>query len=218
MSGHGHDSGHGKGHGESHEEHEESEEHSDEHEESHEEEHEEPAHEDHGHSEHKEEKKEKIVEKKEKYVKKKSVGEIGILTLILIAVVVRLTTNYADIFSVEPIIPIAVYAGLAYGSEAGILVGLVSYPLSNLFLIGGAFGLWSFLQGIGGAIAGWLAGTAQKVTKSGLVTYTIIGTLIFEVIMNFPNQELLVWPFSITPIVSNIVFAIIIGELLVKEK
>ncbi|HLC92935.1 MAG TPA: hypothetical protein VJH23_04450 [archaeon] len=218
MSGHGHDSGHGKGHGESHEEHEESEEHSDEHEESHEEEHEEHAHEDHGHSEHKEEKKEKIVEKKEKYVKKKSVGEIGILTLILIAVVVRLATNYAYIYSVEPIIPIAVYAGLAYGSEAGILVGLVSYPLSNLFLIGGAFGLWSFLQGIGGAIAGWLAGTAKKVTKSGLVTYTIIGTLIFEVIMNFPNQELLVWPFSITHIVSNIVFAIIIGELLVKEK
>ena len=150
--------------------------------------------------------------------KKKLVGEFGIFTLILIAVVVRIATNYAQVYSVEPIIPLAVYAGLAYGTDAGVLVGLVSYPISNIFLIGGAFGLWSFLQGIGGAISGWLAGNVKKITKSGLVVYSFVGTLIFEVLVNFPDNELLVWPFSVTHIVSNIIFAIILGEILIKEK
>ncbi len=225
MSGHGagHASGHGAaGHGSSHgAAHEEAqEEHEEEHEKAPEEEREEhESHEEHGHGkEHKEEKTEKRAAKKEQPKKKKLIGEIGIFTLILIAVGVRMALKqYEALYSIEPIIPIAVYAGLAYGTDAGVLVGLISYPLSNFFLPGGTFGLWSFLQGLGGAIAGLLAGGVRKVTKGGLVTYTVIGTIIFEILVSFPDQSIY-WEFPVRHIITNIIFAIIIGELLIKEK
>src|SRR3989344_5484667 len=187
SGGHGKDKNEGKGHGESHgehsEDHEEQEGHS---EEGHGEHGEEHAHEEahggdgHGsHAEHNEEKPHKPAMKTTQQ-KKKTIGEIGVLTLIIIAVVARVFLKEFDaLYSIEPIIPIAVYAGLAYGTDAGVLVGLLSYPLSNIFLEGGAFGLWSFLQGIGGAIAGWLAGNARSITKSALLNYSILGTLIF---------------------------------------
>ena len=218
SSGHGHDqkghTDHADGGHEEHAEHEEHEE--DEHEEK--EEHEDK-HEDH--SEHKSaHKEEHKVEVKTPSVKvtvaKKKISELDLITLILVAVIGRILLEPFP--SVEPIIPIAVYAGLRYGADAGILVGLISYPLSNIFMEGGPLGLWSFLQAIGGAIAGAIAGYAPKLTKGNLVNYTIIGTIIFELALNIPDQELLIWPFSIIHIVSNIIIALVVGELVIKEK
>lgn len=236
MSGHGEEKGHGDahdghghdehGHEQAHEEHEEHEEshdgsQADEIEHGHEEAHEgqghdegHKGHEGHAEKEHakpKEEKKEKM----EKIIRRKfSVTDIAIL--IIFAVVGRIILE--PLPSVEPIIPIAVFAGLMYGADAGILVGLFSYPLSNIFMDGGPFGLWTFLQAIGGGLAGGIAGNAGKATVNNLVTYSVIGTVLFEFALNIPDQALLVWPFSVVHIVSNIIIALVLGELLIKEK
>ncbi len=151
--------------------------------------------------------------------KKKTIGEAEIVILLLAAVIGRvLIKQFPTLTSIEPIIPVAVFAGLSYGVNAGVLIGLLAYPLSNIFLEGGPFGLYSLLQGIGGAIAGSLAGYARKADTGTLVLYTVIGTLIFEVILNFGDGLLLVWPFSFTHIISNIFFALLIGELSLKQK
>ncbi len=147
--------------------------------------------------------------------KPKNTGETKLLLLIAIAVLGRILMEPFP--SVEPIIPIAVYAGLVYGADAGILVGLFSYPISNFFMLGGPFGWWTILQAAGGAISGGLAGNAKEVNTGALVTYSVIGTIIFELLLNFGDRTLLVWPFSVTHIVTNILFALLIGTSL-KEK
>ena len=215
--GHGHDS-HGGGHEQSHEEH--TEEHAEEHSEEHDEhkEHEGHTGERHEEHEHKHEEHAKPKEEKKKTAapKKKFISESDLLALIIIASVGRVITEPFP--SVEPIIPIAVYAGLVYGVDAGIIIGLVSSPISNIFMEGGPFGLWTLLQATGGAISGGLAGYANKATKGNLLYYSVIGTFIFEFAVNLGDGLLLVWPFSFTHIVSNAIFAILLGELLIKEK
>lgn len=220
SGGHGHDEG---GHAEGHKEHDE------EHEEHAGESHEEGGHEEHGADEHAghgehghgghEEHAPKPEKKKEPAPnKKKVISETDILMLLAMAIVGRLLTNSLSLTSIEPIIPIAVYAGLAYGSEAGILIGIFSYPLSNIFLEGGVFGVWTILQAMGGAISGGLAGSSKKADPNSLLYYSVIGTVIFELILNFPDGAFLIWPFSFTHIVSNFVFALLIATAFPKQK
>ncbi len=219
-----HEGGHGEGHGghdgnDGHDGHGNGEEghgnHGDEHGGGHGDGHGNESHEEHKH----EEKKERETPKKRAPRLKRNFSFSEVATIVFAAVIIRVALKQSDAFiSIEPIIPLAVYAGLKYGADAGILVGLFSYPLSNLFLIGGTFGLWSFLQGLGGGISGWLGGNARAMTKAALFQYSILGTLAFELIVNFPDQQLLVWPFSIVHIASNAVIALLIGELLIKEK
>lgn len=144
-------------------------------------------------------------------------NEFEVLMLLVIAVFGRLLLKeFPDLYSIEPIIPIAVYAGLRFGTNAGVIVGLLAYPVSNVFLEGGAFGLYSVLQGAAGAVSGGLAGNS-KLSANNLLYFTFIGTLFFEVLLNIGDGALLIWPFSIRHIVSNLVFAAIIG-VFVKEK
>ncbi|PIN85329.1 MAG: hypothetical protein COV47_02740 [Candidatus Diapherotrites archaeon CG11_big_fil_rev_8_21_14_0_20_37_9] len=157
-----------------------------------------------GHKEHKEEKKEKS-----KNSKKPVLEEAEVIVLLLLAIMGRIALE--PFASVEPIIPIAVYAGLAYGSSAGILIGLLAYPASNFFLRGGPFGLWTILQGAAGATAGGLAGNNNKLTTENLLLYTFLGTLIFELFLNIGSGGFLIWPYSITHIVTNLIFAVLIS-------
>jgi len=147
--------------------------------------------------------------------KKQGNSEIGMLTLIAIALVGRVLLEPFP--SVEPIIPIAVYAGLKYKKNTGTIVGLLSYPLANVFMLGGPFGLWSLLQATGGAIAGSIAEYGKELNTSDMVLYTAIGTLIFEFIMNVGNQAFLIWPFSITHIVTNVIIALVISGVAIKQ-
>jgi len=208
----GHDEGHGKEHGGHEEEHEEGqgEEHGHEEHESHDEGHKAPD------SKHEEGQAEPKSEKKEKGQKKKTISEIDIFTLIIIAVLGRVILEPFP--SIEPIIPLAVYAGLAHGVDAGILVGLISYPLSNVFMEGGFAGMWTLLQAVGGAVAGGLAGYVNKATKGDLLKFSVIGTVLFEFAVNLPDGALIVWPFSFVHIVSNAFIALLLGELLIKGK
>src|SRR3989344_9455213 len=61
--------------------------------------------------------------------KKKTINELEVVSLLIIAILGRILLE--PLPSVEPIIPIAVFAGLAYGGNAGILIGLLAYPISN---------------------------------------------------------------------------------------
>ncbi len=182
--------------------------------------HDEHGHDDHGkHEEHAHE--EKHDGPKPSAGKKKGITESEVFILLALAVLGRVllkVTPLVNIPSVEPIIPIAVFAGLAYGTEAGILVGLLAYPLSNLLLPEAVFGLWIFWQAVGGAVAGGLAGLAKKATFNNLVWYTVLGTLLFELAVNLPDQQLLVFPFSFVHIISNFAFAALIGIFVLKEK
>ena len=146
--------------------------------------------------------------------KKKTINELEVVSLLIIAILGRILLE--PLPSVEPIIPIAVFAGLAYGGNAGILIGLLAYPISNFFMLGGPFGLWSVLQATGGAISGGLAG-AKKLSVNNLLYYSFIGTIIFELLLNVGDGAFLVWPYSVTHIVSNLVIALIIS-LGIKEK
>ncbi|VVC00684.1 Uncharacterised protein [uncultured archaeon] len=213
-------SGHGEEHGnESHGEnggHDEAG-----HEESHEEVHE--GHEEHGHPEKhepKEEKKEAPAGKKTG-PKGKSITESEVLIILLLAICGRVllkVTPLVNIPSVEPIIPLAVFAGMAYGAGPGTLVGLLAYPISNMLIPEVQFDMWSFWQAAGGAVAGGIAGFAKKIDMNTLLWYTFIGTLLFEVCVNFPDQLILVWPFSFYHIFSNLFFALVIGSFAIKEK
>ena len=135
--------------------------------------------------------------------------------IIAVAVVWRIAME--PLPSVEPIIPIAVFTGLVYGNEAGIILGLVAYPLSNLFMEGGILGFWTILQSISGAIAGGITAYARKINADSLVYYTFIGTLIFELLLNIPDGALIIWPFSVIHIVSNIIIAILLTAFLPKQ-
>ncbi len=153
--------------------------------------------------------------------RKKSITESEVFILLGLAVLGRVllkVTPLVNIPSVEPIIPIAVFAGLAYGTEAGIIVGLLAYPISNIFLPSEFFGMWILWQAVGGAVAGGLAGLARKATFNNLLWYTVLGTVLFELAVNLPDQLLLVWPFSFIHIASNFFFASLIGMFVLKEK
>ncbi|MCR4368908.1 MAG: hypothetical protein NUV67_03310 [archaeon] len=145
---------------------------------------------------------------------KRGINEIEAIMLLVIAVLLRVLLERLP--SVEPIIPIAVYAGLTYGASAGTIIGLLGYPISNFFMQGGV-GLWSFWQAIGGGIAGNLSG-GKEPTMGNMLTYTFIGTIIFELAMNITSGAFLYWPYSYVHIATNLLFAAIIGAFLPKEK
>ncbi len=175
-------------------------------------------HDDHDHEEKHEEKYEVA---KPAAGKRKTITESDVLILLALAVLGRVllkVTPLVNIPSVEPIIPIAVFAGLAYGVEAGIIVGLLAYPISNFFLPGEFFGLWIIWQAVGGAVAGGVAGLAKKATFNNMLWYTAIGTILFQLAVNLPSNEIWFWGFSDVHLFSNLLFAALIGLFVVKEK
>lgn len=133
-----------------------------------------------------------------------------IIMALVLAVVGRILLQ--PIPSVEPVIPFAVLAGLVMGAEAGLIVGIAGYALSNIFMLGG-LGIWTVFQGIGGALSGGIAGYSGKkkiITAEAVVGYSLLGTVLFELIMNIGWGALLVYPFSYVHIGSNLVIAYLV--------
>ncbi len=134
--------------------------------------------------------------------------------------------------SVEPIIPIAVLAGLVFGIKEGFVLGGSAYVLSNFF-VWGLQGPWTIFQAIGAALAGALAGGVGKIKRPkprDLIILSVVGTVIFEVLMNIsgplmgigllvgalsiPLYFLTSLPFSLIHIGSNAFFAYALKPLL----
>jgi hypothetical protein len=181
------------------------------------------SHDEHGSEEHEHENHEAKHEtsqnkkpKKEKpALKRKKLNELNFIIIVAIAIVWRIALEPFP--SVEPIIPLAVFVGLVYGPELGIILGLLSYPLSNIFMEGGIFGFWTIIQAISGAISGGITSLASEINANSLIYYTFIGTLIFEILINIPDGALIIWPFSIVHITSNIIFALFLSFFLPKQ-
>ena len=139
--------------------------------------------------------------------------------------------------SVEPIIPLAILTGLLFGAKEGATLGAGAYVVSN-FLVWGLQGPWTLFQAIGAGGAGLLGGVFGKIKKinsKNFILLSVVGTLFFELIMNFsggilgigllagifslPLYFLLSLPFSLTHIATNAVFAKVFSPLLkLKEK
>ncbi|MEW6295336.1 MAG: hypothetical protein AB1467_03515 [Candidatus Diapherotrites archaeon] len=134
--------------------------------------------------------------------------------------------------SVEPIIPLAVMAGMLFGAREGFALGAGAYTASNFF-VWGLQGPWTIFQALGAGIAGALGGLVGKTKKPSskdLIIISVMGTAVFEVIMNLsgsfmgiglafgllgiPLYFLTSMPFTFTHIGSNIVFAKLFSPLL----
>jgi energy-coupling factor transport system substrate-specific component len=137
--------------------------------------------------------------------------------------------------SVEPIIPLAILAGLVFGPKEGFALGSGAYVASNFF-VWGLQGPWTLFQAVGagvpGAIAG-LVGKAKHAHPNDLVLFSVLGTVFFEVVMNvtgalmmgglfglglltIPLYFLTSAPFSLVHVASNIAFAAGLRPLLSK--
>ena len=135
--------------------------------------------------------------------------------------------------SVEPIIPLAVIAGLLFGMKEGFTLGGGAYLMSNFF-VWGLQGPWTIFQAIGAAVAGALGGLYGKVRKptwKDVVIISVIGTVFYEVVMNLAGPIMGIGlfglglmaipvyfaaslPFTLTHIVSNVVFARLFSPIL----
>ncbi len=153
---------------------------------------------------------------------------VGIETLFLAAIALRIllkSAPYFDIPSIEPVIPLAVLAGMYYGTNQGALVGIGGYVFSNFVIDlgrGFGFGIWSLAQGLGGAIAGYLGARA---TRDTYIQTVILATIAFELLINFWGAG---WnisfgyfgaslPYSIVHIIGNVVFAMIFAAFYFKD-
>ena len=134
--------------------------------------------------------------------------------------------------SVEPIIPFAILAGLLFGIKEGAVAGSASYIISNFF-VWGLQGPWTIFMALGGGLAGMLGGVAGRYVKPSvkvLVGVTLIGTILYEVLMNIsgsllgigligglmgiPLYFLTSAPFTLTHIITNLGFAAVMKPLL----
>ena len=125
--------------------------------------------------------------------------------------------------SVEPIIPIALMVAVSYGVDSGIMVGVLGYLLSNFFT--GYFGEWSIFQMVAGGIAVCAIYLRPKGFKTNidLVWLAVVGTILYEITVNFfgggfggyglldIDGLISAIPFSVTHIISNVVFATILS-------
>ena len=132
--------------------------------------------------------------------------------------------------SAEPLTFFAILAGWLFGRSRGFAVGASSLFISNFFMFGGQ-GPWTIFQVLGFGIAGWLGGFLRKKAsylEVGLIV--IMGTLIFEIIMNaftplmFGSSIFVVFalalPFMMVHLVSNLIFALALpsAKRFIEEK
>lgn len=155
-----------------------------------------------------------------------------LLALIASAVIGRVALQHVP--SVEPIIPLAIIAGLLFGVKEGFIAGSAAYVISNFF-VWGLQGPWTIFQVLGAAVPGAFGGIFKhfkKPTTKDLIILSVIGTVFYEIIMNLsgaimgigllgvfslfaiPLYFLTSLPFSLAHIGSNAVFAKLFSPLL----
>jgi len=137
--------------------------------------------------------------------------------------------------SVEPIIPIAILAGLLLGPKEGFSIGSGAYVASNFF-VWGLQGPWTLFQAIGAGLPGLAAGLWGKTkspTGNDLILFSVGGTVFYEILINIfgsvfmmgivgggllaiPLYFLTSMPFSLVHIGSNLVFAKALTPVLEK--
>lgn len=123
--------------------------------------------------------------------------------------------------SVEPITFFAILAGSLFGWRKGAITGASSWYLSNFFMFGGQ-GPWTIVHIAMGALAGFLGGVMlKKPNYTKAIIVMLIATLAFEISINLMSgllffgilvSFLTAIPFTITHIISNIGFSLLIPK------
>lgn len=150
--------------------------------------------------------------------KAKTEPPVTLGVLLLFAVMGRILFQSLFGFTgIEPVIPIAVLAGLFYGGRWGAIVGAGGYALSNIFLgqFGGV-GSAMLFSAFAGAVAGYFGRGAEKEDYLGRV---LLATLVFELIFQFWGADFIfpsaaiTWslPWILTHVIGNIVFAVLLS-------
>jgi hypothetical protein len=124
--------------------------------------------------------------------------------------------------SAEPITFFAILAGWLFGKKKGFLVGAGALYASNFLVLGG-HGIWTIFQALGFGLAGFLGGFLSKKAKFwNVLLITILGTLLFEIIVNVGSIFMFPWgilslfitalPFTFIHLVSNSAFALLLPK------
>ncbi len=113
-----------------------------------------------------------------------------VVLLVLAIILDFIFRQFPLLNAVQPILPIAVLAGILYGSERGIATGLIAYSVSGLLLFSADYFTASlfFVQFIAAIIAGSLGGLAGKnrnPSVSEFVSLCVVAALAFEALNNF---------------------------------
>lgn len=149
---------------------------------------------------------------------------VALGVLLLLAVIGRiLFGNVPGFLGIEPVIPLAVLAGLFYGGRFGAIVGAGGYALSNIFL--GQFGGIGFAMiysGLAGGIAGYLGRYASRENYLGIV---ILATIVYEITYRLWNADFVYpsaaitesFPMILTHIAGNLVFTFGLGIWFFRE-
>jgi len=98
--------------------------------------------------------------------------------------------QFSFLTPVQPILPIALLAGILYGARKGLIVGCLSVIISSVLFYSADFfsGSLFFLQFASAIFAGLLGGAiakSQKVSTSSFVGLTVVAVIFFEALNNF---------------------------------
>lgn len=113
------------------------------------------------------------------------------LQLVALAVVLDIIfKQFPFLSAVQAVLPIAVLAGIVYGTDRGVAVGLISSFFSGVLLYSSSFfsGNLFLVQFIAAAIAGALGGMVAKSRKpstSEFVGLAVIAAIAFEALNSF---------------------------------
>lgn len=164
--------------------------------------------------------------------KKTTVREMTVITvMIAFSVIGRLI--FAGVPAFKPITAIVVISGIAFGYEAGFMVGALSALLSNFYFGQGPWTPFQMLSwGIIGLVAGFIFKRDKMPYMPALILYGLISGIIFSMIMDIWtvvsidgifNAERYAaalgagLPFMIIYAVSNVVFLIILTKPMLRQ-
>lgn len=166
---------------------------------------------------------------------KKKKRDWTFLQLIALGVVLDIVFKQLPAFTaVQPILPVAVLAGILYGARKGIAVGVFSSIFSSTLFFSASYfsGALLFVQFISAAIAGALGGAvsqSRRPSTSEFVGLTVIAVIVFEAVNNFLQgtsfSRLTGYYYlegtmlaSALHIVSGVLLAVLMSSLLEKKK
>lgn len=163
--------------------------------------------------------------------RKISIREVAVITvMIAFSVIGRLI--FAGVPSFKPLTAIVIITGIAFGGEAGFMVGALSALLSNFYF---GQGPWTPFQMVSWGLIGLFAGLVFRRGKMpnyiSLVLYGVVGGVLFSMVMDiwsvvsfdgtFNIDRYLATlsvglPFMAIYAVSNVIFLLILTKPMLK--
>ena len=138
------------------------------------------------------------------------------MQMVLFAVFFSLAVTSRVIFqplpSVDPLLPIILFAGAKLGKRGGTLLGASAYYTSNFFVVGGQ-GIWTIPMVIGAAGVGY-CGAFFKNKYKGIIVGTVFYELVVNLLLAFMFNPLFALPFALVHLVSNVIFVGMGGKAL----